>query len=95
MKPCSRHVLKARDMGQASTYKRKEKNIDPERRTKARQDPREVGARNEREETTQGLKGLEAFGREGTITGEEQDTRGLKRTREDLVHQMQDAAVKI
>ena len=71
-------VLKARDIGQASTYKRKEKNVDPERRTKAKEDPREVGARNEREETTQGLKGLEALGREQALRGEEHDTRGVK-----------------
>ena len=78
-------VLRARDIGQASTYKRKEKNVDPERRTKAKEDPREVEARNEREEISQGQKGLEAMGREGALGVEEQETRGIKRTREDLV----------
>ena len=68
-------VRKARELGPASTYKRKEKNVDPERRTKAKEDPREVEARNEREETTQEQKGLEALGREGALGVEEQYTR--------------------
>ena len=38
---------------------------------------------------------MEALGREGAIRGEEQDTRGMKRTREALVQQMQDAAEDI
>ena len=37
-------VRRARDIGQESTYKRKEKVVDPERRTKQREDPREVAA---------------------------------------------------
>ena len=55
-------VLKARDIGQTSTYKRKEKMVDPERRTKSKEDPREVEARGEREETTQEKKTLRSFG---------------------------------
>ena len=31
-------VHKARELGPASTYKRKEKKVDPERRTKAKED---------------------------------------------------------
>ena len=47
-------VRRAREMGPASTYyKRKEKTVDPERRTKTKEDPREVEARGEREETVQ------------------------------------------
>ena len=53
--------MRARDIGQASTYKRKEKNVDPERRTKSKEDPREVEARGAREETTREQKGLEAL----------------------------------
>ena len=88
-------VLRARDIGQASTYKRKEKNVDPERRTKAKEDPREIEARGEREETTQEQKGLEALGREEALRAGEQETRGIKRTREDFTQQMQHAAEEI
>ena len=40
-------VRRACDIGQEATYKRKEKVVDPERRTKRREDPREVEARGE------------------------------------------------
>ena len=38
-------VRRARDIGQEATYKRKEKMVDPERRTKRREDPRKVESR--------------------------------------------------
>lgn len=57
-------MRKAREIGQEATYKWKEESVDPERRTKRREDPREVEARGEREEMMQAQKGLEALGRE-------------------------------
>ena len=88
-------VRKAREIGQASTYKRKEKTVDPERRTKTKEDPREVKARGEREETKQAQKGQEALGREGVQGADEQEPKGIKRTREELTQQMHEAAENI
>ena len=66
-------VRKAGEIGQQKTYKRKVKTVDPERRTKRKEDPREVEARGEREETEQAQKGLEALGREGAQGADEQE----------------------
>ena len=85
-------VCKAREIGQESTYKRKERTVDPERRTKKKEDPRKVEARSGREETMQAQKGLEALGREGAQGADEQEPRGVKRMREFFTQKMQEAA---
>ena len=66
--------------------------MDPERRTKRKEDPREVEARGEREETVQAQKGLEALGREGVKAAVEQEPRGTKRMREVFTQKMHEAA---
>ena len=81
-------VWQAREIGQEATYKRKEKSVDPERRTKRREDPREVEVRGEREETMQAQKGLEALGRENEQGAAQQEQRGAKRMREVFTQQM-------
>ena len=70
-------VQRARDIGQGSTYKRKEKMVDPECHKKHHEDPREVA---EREEVERAKRGLEALGQrilqETTTTEEARGTKG-------------------
>ena len=73
-------VQRAHEIGQSSAYKRKESMVDPERRTKQHEDPREVAAREEREEVERAQRGLEALGKrilqETATTKEARGTKG-------------------